>query len=108
MSTRSERFRFNEERKRARIRTRASATGVKRVATVQPKQRVDRPPRKAIDALEVSAPGRRPSRKLTRASANRAKRDSTLTLVESLVKGSPEARYRRASPRNKRVRGSAG
>lgn len=50
--------------------------------------------KKATYAFEGG--GGRPSRRSTRKSANRAKPDASLNLTEQLVKGSPEARFRRA------------
>ncbi len=58
--------------------------------------------RKATRALEG---GTRVSRKSTRKSANRAKPDTNFNLRESLQKGSPSARARKARARTVHVRG---
>ncbi len=59
---------------------------------------------KATHALEVTATGR-PSRKSTRASANRAKADAPMNLTEESRKGSPPAVARKAQIKRERVRG---
>jgi hypothetical protein len=61
--------------------------------------------KKATYAYEVSA--KRPSRKSTRASANRTKPDASLVGRAALTKSSPEARYRKARARRQRPRGSS-
>lgn len=63
-------------------------------------------PSKAAYAFESPAADGRRSRKSTRGSANRSKPDTNFNLRESLVKGSPEARFRKARAKNTRVRGS--
>src|SRR5262245_57701035 len=52
---------------------------------------------KATHALEPRSKAGRASRKSTRSSANHAKSDTQFNLKEAIVKGSPEARYRRAA-----------
>jgi hypothetical protein len=59
---------------------------------------------KATHALEVAATGR-PSRKSTRASANRAKGDAPMTLSAESRKGAPPAVARKAQVKRDRVRG---
>jgi hypothetical protein len=56
--------------------------------------------KKATYALEDTANGR-VSRKSTRKSANRAKSDTNFNLRENLQKGSPTARFRKASARTR-------
>jgi len=63
---------------------------------------------KATHAFEATAPGKRPSRKSTRGSANRAKPDAALNINEENRKGAPEQRARRARVKGTTVRGSAG
>jgi hypothetical protein len=63
-------------------------------------------PGNAAYAFESPAADGRRSRKSTRSSANRSKPDTNFNLRESLVKGSPEARFRKARAKNTRVRGS--
>jgi hypothetical protein len=60
---------------------------------------------KATYAPEPPHEGR-PSRKSTRKSAHRVKPDSSFSLRESLQKGSPESRARRARAKSVRARGS--
>ena len=67
-------------------------------------RRKKRSARKATYALEAPREGR-PSRKSSRKSANRSKPDSALNITESVRKGSPEERYRRARARTLRPRG---
>jgi hypothetical protein len=59
---------------------------------------------KATHALEVTTSGR-PSRKSTRASANRVKADAPMNLTEEFRKGAPRAVARNAQARRERVRG---
>jgi|SRR5277367_3524502 len=59
---------------------------------------------KATRALEVVAKGR-PSRKSTRASANRSKPDAPMNLTEESRKGAPRAVARTAQAKRGRVRG---
>ena len=61
---------------------------------------------KATHALEEVKSGR-PSRKATRASANRAKADAALNATEEARKGAPQQRARKARARKTRVRGSS-
>ncbi len=48
--------------------------------------------RKALYALEATAPGAKPSRKSTRASANRQKNDAHARLRRAVSEGRPESR----------------
>lgn len=59
---------------------------------------------KATHALEVVTSGR-PSRKSTRASANRVKPDSPMALSAELRRGGPPAAARKAQVKRDRVRG---
>lgn len=59
---------------------------------------------KATHALEVTTSGR-PSRKSTRASANRAKADAQMNLSEEFRKGAPHAVAIKAEVKRERVRG---
>jgi hypothetical protein len=63
-------------------------------------------PSNASYALELPAADGRRSRKSTRGSANRAKADTNFNLREAMVKGSPEARFRKAKAKRTRVRSS--
>ena len=106
MATKAEKFRANEEK-----------TGIK---GRKPKRKSKKKPKKATwkheshhadvkatHALEARpAKGKRPSRVSSRASANRAKGDASFERREEDKKTSPESRYRKASARKSRVRGS--
>jgi hypothetical protein len=59
---------------------------------------------KATRALEVTTTGR-PSRKSTRASANRSKPDAQMDLTEAFRKGAPRAVASKAQVKAERVRG---
>jgi hypothetical protein len=61
---------------------------------------------KATHALEVTRGGR-PSRKSTRASANRAKADAPMTLSEDFRKSAPRVLAGRAQVKRERVRGKS-
>jgi hypothetical protein len=108
MATRSEQFHANEQRRGEtpddqRRRAARSKPGVPLTERSRAKKHAEK---KATYALEETAAGAQPSRKSTRKSANRAKPDTNLTLRESLQKGSPEARYRRASAQRSHSGGS--
>jgi hypothetical protein len=105
MATRSEQFRANEQRKPSKRTTPSGSTARRPSASSRPTEHARK---KATYAFESTLAGQRPSRKSSRGSANRAKPDASLNILESLVKGSPEARFRKASAKGKRVRGSAG
>jgi len=105
MATRAEQFRTEEERHPKRKAVQPRPAKEKRVT----KGRHAGPStvaNKATYALESPAADGRRSRKSTRGSANRAKPDTNFNLRESLVKGSPEARFRKARAKKTRVRGS--
>jgi hypothetical protein len=101
MATRAEQFHADEQRTgRSRVRKGRSKPGVPRKKRSRAKAHAAK---KATVALEVG--GKRPSRKSTRSSANRAKTDASYNRVEELRKGSPESRYRKAEAKGSRVRG---
>ncbi len=60
---------------------------------------------KATHAYEPSAPGARPSRESTRASANRSKPDAGFEVTEEVRKGAPQVRARKERAKATRVRG---
>jgi hypothetical protein len=105
MATRAELFRTEEQRHSKRKKAQPSPAKKKAAAEGRPAK-----PRgaaaHATAALEAPAANGRRSRKSTRGSANRAKPDTNFNLRESLVKGSPEARFRKARAKKLRVRGS--
>lgn len=61
--------------------------------------------KKATFAKETTAPGKRPSRKSTRSSANRAKPDTNLVLRSERAKRAPEDAARSTKARATRPRG---
>lgn len=61
--------------------------------------------RKATYAKETTAKGKRPSRKSTRASANRAKADSTIEIRSELAKNAPTERARSVKRKARHPRG---
>ncbi len=61
--------------------------------------------KKATFAKETTAPGKRPSRKSTRSSANRSKPDTNLTLRSERAKRAPENAAATAKARATRPRG---
>lgn len=107
MATRSEQHHADEQRKagakKAKARVPNSRPGVAPEKRTRAKKHAGR---KATYALEQTNPQKRPSRKSTRKSANRAKADTSLNLVEGLRKGSPESRFRKEKARAGRARGS--
>jgi hypothetical protein len=105
MATRSEQFHADEQRTSAKSHRRAGRTK----PGVAPKNRSrakDHAAKKATYALETTEGDKRPSRKSTRKSANRAKSDSSFNAVEELRKGSPESRFRKDRARAARARGA--
>jgi hypothetical protein len=94
MATRAEQFRAQEQRrggakKAKRKNTRPSRPGAPHAG----RQRASKhAARKATYALEESA-GKRPSRKSTRKSANRAKPDASFNRREEMQRDAPEERH---------------
>ena len=103
MATRGERAR-DEDQRRSAARKRADSAKRGKVAR-KPARKAGRVAAKATYAYEAPRPGK-PSRKSTRKSANRAKADASFNQRESLQRGSPEARARRARVQASRARGS--
>jgi hypothetical protein len=99
MATRSEQYHANEQRRGRGKKTRSGRTkpGVAPSNRSRAKKHAGR---KATYALEETESAK-PSRKSTRKSTNRAKPDANLNAREALQKGSPEARFRKASARAK-------
>lgn len=100
MTTKAEEFKSNVQRK----------GHPKRTATKKPRRsKWSRDKQhaaiKATHSLEVTKSGR-PSRKSTRASANRAKADAPMNLSEAVRKGTPAMRASKARAKGQRVRGS--
>ncbi len=105
MATRAEQFHANEEKSGARGRKpkRRSKKKPKKSAWKHQSHHADV---KATHALEPRpSKGKRPSRVSSRASANRAKGDSSFEHREEDKKTSPDSRYRKSSARRSRVRG---
>ncbi len=101
MATRAERFRSDSERT-GRGGRRAAKKATKRPAAHPGTHTAS----KVTYAREIHGTAR-PSRKSSRASANRAKPDTNFNLREEMVKGSAKSRSQRARARRVRVRGSA-
>jgi hypothetical protein len=100
MSTRSENARSEQQRKssstkRAKKAKSNGANGAHGAhdAGGQQHHANAKSARKATYALETHTPGKRPSRKSTRKSANRSKPDTNLELRAQRKKNSPEGRY---------------
>jgi hypothetical protein len=70
MATRAEKFRSEESRRGAKSRTRSSEKKPKKSRWSRDSKHAGA---KATRALELTAPGRRPSRESSRGGANRAK-----------------------------------
>jgi hypothetical protein len=92
---------FRSEAERTGRQKHASLRKPKKAAWGRDKQHAQG---KATHALEVVTSGR-PSRKSTRASANRAKGDAPMTLSAESRKGAPPAVARKAQVKRDRVRG---
>jgi hypothetical protein len=105
MATRTQQFRAKEEQRES-AKNQAEARRGRSKPGVAPKDRSrvkKHAARKATYAFEATS-AKRPSRKSSRKSANRAKPDSSFNLVEELRKGSPEATFRKAQARSARGR----
>ena len=98
--TRAERFRSQSER--TGHPKHASVKKPKRSTWSREKHRAGT---KATHALEVAVG--RPSRKSTRASANRAKADAPRDVTEETRKGAPQMLAAKAQAQARRVRGSS-
>lgn len=104
MATRADQYRSRQER------TNGAARRKGRVAIKKPKKATwahdkAHAASKATHALEPTSPGKRPTRKSTRKSANRAKGDAAFNITEQVKKGAPSVRARNARARDARVRG---
>lgn len=102
MSTKAQATRKEEQQKAARAHQKTSSK--KKNGEAHENKHAGK---KASYALEAQATEGAPSRKSTRASANRAKPDTNLTLREERRKTSPETRFRKAKARATGVRSSA-
>jgi hypothetical protein len=104
MATKAERSRSEEQRAHTKDakKSHGSVRKPKKAAWSRDKAHAGA---KATHALEETAPGTRPSRESTRASANRAKPDTAFNLTEEAKKGSPENRARHSRTKTVRVRG---
>jgi hypothetical protein len=98
--TRAEEYRNRVQRKGQPKRT--AVKKPKRAAWGRDKQHAAA---KATHALEVVSKGR-PSRKSTRASANRAKSDAPMNLTEEARKGAPRMLANKDRAKRQRVRGA--
>jgi hypothetical protein len=103
MVTRADLFK-SEEQRRARKKHKHRVSQKKR-KKAQWSRKSAHAASKATHAFEDTAGGKRPSRKLTRSSANRAKPDSARNLTEESHKGGPENRARKTIAQRSKVRG---
>jgi hypothetical protein len=106
MATKAERFRNEQER------TPPAGGRAKRTSQRKPKKAAFGREKaharvKATHALEDTKASARPSRKSTRASANRAKPDAAFNLTEEKRKASPQSRASKARAQRATVRGRA-
>jgi hypothetical protein len=103
MATRSEQYRAQSQRtgRGGKRKAQQNQAGGRRRKRTRAKLHTRA---KATYALEPTS-GKRPSRKSTRKSANRAKPDTNFNLREEMQKGSPEQRARRARAVASRARG---
>ncbi len=110
MATQAERFRSEQERHGKPDRKRRKPAARRPAQAETPpsplRKRPTRRASKATYAIEPTQPGKRPSRKSTRASANRVKPDASFNRREEAAKTSPDSRYRKERARQKRVRGA--
>jgi len=107
MATRAQRQHADSQRHGPSAKTKKRAAAKKaRKEKLATRHADEHAAKKATYAIETHGKAR-PSRKSTRASANRAKADTNFNLREEMTKGSPESRYRKASAKRGRVRGHA-
>jgi hypothetical protein len=100
MATKAEQFRDQDQRKGTKRPSKKKKP--KKAAWSREKHHADV---KATRVLEDSAPGKRPSRRSTRASSNRAKPDAPFNVTEEVRKGAPTARAGQARAKKTKVRG---
>jgi hypothetical protein len=106
MATRAEQIRANQARKGPSPKAKKRhANKMAKLAKKGPRHANKTAGRKASFALEAGVSHGRPSRKSTRASANRSKEDSTLEIREEFVKTSPTNRMRKSRAKTLKVRG---
>jgi hypothetical protein len=105
MATKAERFRSEQERAHI-TKPPAKPTSQRKPKKAALGRKKGHAAVKATHALEEVGPGKRPSRKSTRASANRAKADVGFNRAEQIKKGSPTARAKKARAQRATVRGT--
>lgn len=106
MATRAERQHTEQQRRGPKAKAlKKNAARKPRAARLRGAHENDRAGHKATYAREAPSSSGTPSRKSTRASANRAKPDTNLTLREGRAKGSPESRFAKDRAKSQRVRG---
>jgi hypothetical protein len=106
MATKAERFRSEQERAHI-TKPPARPTSQRKPKKAAFGRKKRHAEVKATHALEEVGAGKRPSRKSTRASANRAKADVGFNRTEETRKASPEGRARKARAQRATVRGRA-
>ncbi len=97
MPTRSEQFHADAQRHPSKKSKKKAAAHAAKKSRVKRKLKAHdnaRAGKKATVALEPKKAGARPSRKSTRASANRAKYDSAIEIRSEHAKATPTSRYR--------------
>ncbi len=87
MATKAEWFRYNEQRSGPKL-----PKQTKKVAPDKPHNMSERASRKALYALEDSAPGKRPSRKSSRKASNRQKTDAQFRMRRKAGEAQSSAR----------------
>ncbi len=95
MATKAQWFRYLAERsgpKRAPTPAKPLPRVEPEAAGAPARNRSKRAARKALYALEPTAPGTKPSRKSTRTAANRQKNDAHARLRRAVSEGRPESR----------------
>jgi hypothetical protein len=108
MATRAEQEHANAQKKgMSRKAKKRHAAKVAKTEKKGPAHARTRAGKKATVALEQGKKEGRPSRKSTRASANRSKAEATLEIREEIQKGTPTNLARKAGAKAKRVRGSS-
>lgn len=107
MATASEQDRARKQRRGMTAKARRRRAARKsRAEKLSARHATEHARRKATYALEPVPQTGTPSRKSTRASANRRKADTNLNLREEMQKGSPESRFGKARAKSVRVRGA--
>ncbi len=106
MSTKSEQYRAEEQRKGPATAKRNRSGSKPGVAPAKRSRSKTRAGKKATYAYEPTQAGKRPSRKSSRKSANRSKPDAAFNIGEEIAKTRPTARFRKDRAKATKTRGS--